>query len=218
MATTPIEMIQGVTGKEIAVYGSEYDNSQIDQKGFLKVLLTYFKYQDPFEAEDISKFIDNTVKLRELEVMKNFEDSVKVLNDNNTLFLNTTNLIGKKIVYKGDRTYIESGKGSVEFVPKKNAQYATVYLYDADDNIVAQKEFTDVQATKRYQFVVDDPNIVDGYYRVSVVAKNGDERVDSDIYATALVSGIQKDGGDILVLFDKSSIKISDIVQIGGER
>ncbi len=218
MATTPIDMIKSVTGKEIAVYKEDYDNSQIDQEGFLKVLLTYFQYQDPFEAEDISKFIDNTVKLRELEVMKNFEDSVQALNDNNTLFLNTTNLIGKKVVYKGDETYIENGKGSVGFELKKRAQYATVYLYDAQDNIVAQKEFNNLEARKKYKFVIDDPQIADGYYKVSVVAKNGDEKVDSDIYATALVSGIQKDGSDILVLFKKGSIKISDIVEIGGEK
>ncbi len=216
MATAPIDTIQGVTGKEIAVYEANYDNSQIDQEGFLQILLASFQYQDPFEAEDISKFIDNTVKLQELEVMKNFEDSVQTLNDNNTLFFNSTNLIGTKVMYSGNETYIENGKSNIEFKVKEDAQQATVYVYDDQENIVAQKDFTDLNTLEKYEFAIDDPKIADGYYKVSVIANNGDERVDTEIYSTALVEGIQKDGVDILALYDKGVIKINDIVEIGG--
>ena len=216
MATAPIDTIQGVTGKEIAVYEANYDNSQIDQEGFLQILLASFQYQDPFEAEDISKFIDNTVKLQELEVMKNFEDSVQTLNDNNTLFFNSTNLIGTKVMYSGNETYIENGKSNIEFKVKEDAQQATVYVYDEQENIVAQKDFTDLNTLEKYEFIIDDPKIADGYYTVSVVASNGDERVDAEVYSTALVNGIQKDGVDILALYDKGVIKINDIVEIGG--
>ena len=216
MATPPIDTIKGMAGKDISVFRADFDNSQIDQEGFLKILLTSFKYQDPFEAQDISKFIENTVKLRELEVMKRFEDSVKALNDNNTLFLNTTNLIDKKVVYKGNETYIEAGKGRVEFIVKKDVSHANIYIYDDNDNVVAQKEFSDLKAGQKYSFDIDDEGIADGYYKVSVVAKDGDEPIKSEIFSTALVKGIQKDGSSILALFDKGNIKISDIIKIGG--
>ena len=148
--------------------------------------------------------------------MKNFEDSVQTLNDNNTLFFNSTNLIGTKVMYSGNETYIENGKSSVEFKVKEDAQQATVYIYDDQENIVAQKDFTNLNTLETYEFTIDDPSIADGYYKVSVVASNGDERVDTEVYSTALVNGIQKDGADILALYDRGVIKINDIVEIGG--
>ena len=223
MAIENIDTLQGFAGKDIKVYDANYDNSKMDQEGFFKVLLTSFQYQDPFETQDISKFIDNTVKLRELEVMKKFEDAVSALNDNNTLFLNTTNLIDKKVLYKGDETLVEDGETEVEFIPKKDASYATVYLYDKNHKVVAQETFKNLHANQRYTFKLSDSNvelsdtgISDGYYKVSVVAKDGEKSISSDIYSTAKVTGIQKDSGDIFALYDKGSISLSDIERIGG--
>ncbi len=216
MALENIDTIQGIAGKDIKVYDANYDNSKVDQEGFLKVLLTSFQFQDPFETQDISKFIDNTVKLRELEVMKNFEDAVKSLDSNNTLFLNTTNLIDKKVQYQGDWTLVEGGKSEVGFIPKRDANQATLYIYDENNDVVAQKEFQNLQAGQRYDFALEDEEIPDGYYKVSVVAKDKDKDVPVDTYATAKVTGIQKDGADIVALFDKGTIKIDDLEKIGG--
>ncbi|SMC09293.1 flagellar hook assembly protein FlgD [Nitratiruptor tergarcus] len=216
MATSAIDTLQGLSGKEIKVYDANYDNSQIDQEGFLKVLLTSFQYQDPFEAQDITKFIDNTVKLRELEVMKNFEDSVNALNNNNTLFMNATNLIGKKVLYEGDNTFVQNGKSEVQFSLKKDANHAVVYLSNEEGDIVAKKEYSDLKANEKYIFEVDDETIEDGYYRVSVVAKEGEERVDAKVKATALVTGIEKDGANIVAIYDKGTIDIANIEKIGG--
>ncbi|BCD61866.1 flagellar basal-body rod modification protein FlgD [Nitratiruptor sp. YY08-26] len=216
MATSAIDTLQGLSGKEIKVYDANYDNSQIDQEGFLKVLLTSFQYQDPFEAQDITKFIDNTVKLRELEVMKNFEDSVNALNNNNTLFMNATNLIGKKVLYKGDNTYVLNGKSEVQFSLKKDANYAVVYLSNKEGEIVAKKEYSDLKANEKYVFEVNDETIEDGYYKVSVVAQEGEERVDAKVKATALVIGIEKDGANIVAIYDKGTIDIANIEKIGG--
>lgn len=211
-----IESIKSITGKEISVYDANYDNSQIDQEGFLKVLLTSFQYQDPFEAQDISKFIDNTIKLRELEVMKNFEDSVKMLTNNNTLFLNTTNLIDKTILYKGDRTFVNNGETEVEFTLKEDASEATLYLYNEDGDVVAQKDFNDLQAGRVYRFELKNNDIENGYYKVSIVAKNGDNTVDTIIKSTAYVTGVEKKDDKIVLLFQNGQIALNDVERIGG--
>lgn len=216
MAIEAIDTITGVNGKEIKVYDANYDQSQMDQEGFLKVLLTSFQYQDPFETQDINKFIENTVKLRELEVMRGFEDSVSMLNDNNTLFFNTTNLIDKNVLYKGNETYVENGKSEIAFELAEDAPQATVYIYDEEGEVVATKEFTTLNAHQRYSFELDDPEIADGYYEVSVVAKSGEEKIDATVYSTAKITGVQKDGLDILALFEKGQIKINEIEKIGG--
>ncbi len=216
MPLEALSTIQGVSGKEIPVYGANFDNSQMDQEDFLKVLLTSFAYQDPFETQDISKFIDNTVKLRELEIMKNFEDSVQALSGNDALLLNATNLIGKNIKYEGDRVYVANGRGHVEFKPLQAADSATVYLYDVSGNVVAQKSFTDLQPNSTYNFDIVDSGIDDGYYRVSVIAKKGEEPVEVKLYSEAKVEGVEKGDEGIVALVDGQKISIADIVKIGG--
>ncbi len=216
MAVENIDTIQGMAGHSIKVYDANYDNSKMDQEGFLKVLLTSFQFQDPFETQDIAKFIDNTVKLRELEVMKNFEDAVKSLDNNNTLFFNTANLIDKKVLYKGDETLVEEGKSEVEFIPKRDAAQATLYLFDKEDNIVAQKEYTNLHANQKYTFKLEDNQVPDGYYRVSVVAKNGEEKVESEVMSTAKVTGIERDKGDLWVLYERGKVSLNDLERIGG--
>ena len=216
MATEALSTIKGVSGIEIPVYDVNYDNSQMDQEGFLKVLLTSFAYQDPFETQDISKFIDNTVKLRELEIMKNFEDSVQSLSGNDALLLNATNLIGKKVMYEGDKVYVENGRGYAEFRPAETADSATAYLYDASGNVVAQKSFTNLQPNATYSFEIEDTGIQDGYYSVSVVAKRGEEPVKVTVYSEAKVDGVEKRQEGIMALVDGEKVSLADIVKIGG--
>ncbi len=216
MAIDTLSTIKSVTGREIAVHDANFDNAQMDQEGFLKVLLTSFSYQDPFETQDISKFIDNTVKLRELEIMKNFEDSVAALSNNDALFLNATNLIGQQVFYQGDVAYVHNGKTYVEFSVKENADKATIYLYDKDGDVVAKKDFSDLQAGSRYSFDLDASDVADGYYRVSVVAKRAQNPVDALIFSTAKVEGIQKDQNSIVAIVDGKKIDINNIIKIGG--
>ena len=217
MGTESIGAVEGFGGKTIDIYDADYDNSEMDQEGFLEVLLTSFKYQDPFETEDISKFIDNTVKLRELEIMKNFEDSVASLHNNNTLFLNATNLIDKDVVYKGDKIYIEEGRGYVEFVPMEDAKEAELYIYDDDGKLVAQKSFTDLKAGQKYSFTLEDETVADGFYTVNVAAASQSDSVNVEIYPQAKVEGIEKDSSDILAVIGGEKFKVEDIVKIGGQ-
>ncbi|MRJ02205.1 MAG: flagellar hook capping protein [Epsilonproteobacteria bacterium] len=211
-----ITTIQSISGKEIAVYDANYDNSQMDQEGFLEVLLTSFQYQDPFETQDISKFIDNTVKLHELEIMNAFEESVEGLNNNNTLFLTATNLIGKEVLYQGEKSYVEGGETHIEFQLPKEADVATLYLYDSEGRVVAERSFTDLVPNQRYTFDLEDETVADGYYRVSVVAKKETTPVEATIYSTARVDGIEKDGADIVALIDDAKVPVSEIMKIGG--
>lgn len=217
MTGNTIGSIQGINGKEIRVFDANYDNSQMDQKGFLKVLLANFKYQDPFQMQDIGKFIDNTLKLRELEVMNAFENSVKNFNDPAQMLIEASNMIGKKVVYSGDTTYIENGKSYIDFTLKEPANTATVYVYDKEGNIVDEQSFQNLQAAKTYSFEIDNSELADGYYRVSVVAKKANKEIPIDTqHATALVTGIQRGSEGIDVLYENGAVAIKDIMKIGG--
>ena len=215
MALSSISHMESFSGKDIKVYGADYDNSQMDQEGFLKVLLAAFSYQDPFEAQDISKFIDNTVKLKQLESYNNFEKSVQKLASNDALFLNATNMIGKKVAYEGTETYVENGQSHVTFIPQNDASFGVVYIYNVNNEIVAKKEFQNLQAGKEYAFTVNDENIPDGYYHVSVQLKNGDAPIKATTYAQAYITGVERDEKGIVATFEKGAITIDKITKIG---
>jgi len=208
--------IQSIGGKEIPVYNTDYDNAQMDQGDFLKVLLASFAYQDPFETQDIAKFIDNTVKLRELEVMKGFEDAISMFNSNNTLFLNAANMIGQKVLYEGDRTLVENGLSRVAFNVDGPADVVELYLYDGDGKVVDKKVFTDIEPGTKNFYTFSDNGLQDGYYKVGIIAKKGEESLKSYLYATAKIEGVEKEGNDIVFLYDGGKLSLDSIQSIGG--
>lgn len=213
-----IDSVTGFTGEQIKVVDANYDNSRMDQEDFLKVLLANFKYQDPFDAQDISKFIEDTLGLRQLEVMNNFENAVNSLvsGGSSTLLLQASNLIDEKVIYEGNTTYIENGKSQIEFKLAENADIVTIYIYDENSEVVKSETFFDLNLGKLYPYTIDDPSIENGYYSVSVVAKKDDKSIDSTIYSTALVKGIERKDNDIVALFEHGEINLDMIKQIGG--
>ena len=218
MAIEPLTTVQGYTGQEINVYDENFDNSKMDQEDFLKVLLANFKYQDPFEAQDIDKFIDNTIKLRELEVLNNFEKSVNTLSGGTEQLLSAANLIGKKVLYDGGTTYVANGKSHVEVKLDQKADFLGVYLYDENGNIVYKKELNDTFLPDEYiPFDIDDPNLQDGVYKVGIVAKNGEESVQSSIRSIGLVKeAMRGDQGIVLSINDNENIALDNVYSIGG--
>ncbi len=212
------DSITSVTGKDIAVHDVNYDNSKMNKEDFLKVLMANFQYQDPFKAQDISQFIDDTLNLRQLETMNKFEKAVDTLTSgsSSTLLLQASNLIDQKVFYEGDKTYIQSGSGEVKFKLDSDATNAKLIISDKDGNVVKEKDFTNLQGDKIYKYDIDDSSLKDGYYNVSVVAKNGENSIKPTIYSTAMITGIKRDNNNIVALYEYGDIDLNSITQIGG--
>ena len=218
MALDGINTIKGIDGRDIKVVDANYDNSKMKNDDFLKVLLADLQWQDPLEAKDISQFIDNTVKLRQMEVLNNFQDTVDLLknvNQTNAL-LYASNLINKQVVYEGSETYVKNGKSLVSFKLDQNAENVTVTVLDKNGNVVESQTFQNLQADKIYPFEIDNPTLPDGYYTVYVDAKNGKDAVSSTIYSKGIVESVEKDGNEIYAVLNNQKIEIDKISQIGG--
>jgi len=206
------------TKKEIKIVENGYDNSKMKNDDFLKVLLADLKWQDPLEAKDISQFINNTVKLRQMEVLNNFQKTVELLkkvNQTNAL-LYASNLIGKKVNYEGNQTYVQNGKSHVSFKLDKNADTVNITIMDKDGNVVETKNFQNLKANKEYPFEIDNPDLQDGYYTIYIEAKNGENSIKSTIYSYGYVESVEKDNDKIYVSINNKKIEIDKISQIGG--
>ena len=218
MALDTNNTITGIAGNEIKVVQAGYDNSKMENEDFLKVLLTDLQWQDPLEAKDISEFIANTVKLREMEVLNDFQSTVELLksvNETNSL-LYASSLIGKTIMYEGNQTYIKNGQGKAIFSLEENADTATVTIMDKDGNVVESKTFTNLQAGTEYPFEIDNPALQDGYYTVYVNAQKGDISVKAKIFSYANVDYVEREDGKVYVSFGNTKVELNKVSQIGG--
>ncbi len=204
--------------KEPKVVDKNYDNSKMSNQDFLKVLLADLQWQDPLEAKDISDFINNSVKLREMEVLNDFQKTIEMLkavNESNALLFGSS-LIGKKIFYEGNATYVKDGKSTVQFQLEDNADVVDIIVMDNSGKTIESKTFNNVAGNQKISFQIDNPDIPDGYYTVYVEARKGNQKIKADVYSQALVESILREDGKIKAVFGNNKVDIDAIVQIGG--
>jgi flagellar basal-body rod modification protein FlgD len=203
------------TSNKPKVVDANYDNSKMSRNDFLKVLLADLKWQDPLNAKDISDFIDNSVKLRQMESL----DSIQKLVDTLSMFTNSiiyaSSMIGKKVKYEGNQTYVSQGQSSIEFKLNAPAQNVKVTLVDSNGNIVEQKEFTNLNGNTTYPLSIENQNLKDGYYKVLVSAKDSaGKEVQATIYSTGIVNGIVKDNGSLSAKINNVNVSLDKILEI----
>ena len=202
----------------VKVVGPDYDNSKMSKEQFLKVLLATIQWQDPLQAENISDFINNTVKLREMEVLNSFENSVEELEKSlksNDLFY-ASSFIGKEVLYSGNKTYVSGGKGKFYFDLEKPAASVEISIEDSSGNVVERKIFSDLSSGS-YPVEIDNPSLADGYYTVSAVAKDSDGNpVDVNVESYALVDGVRKSENGVFLLTSVDQIPLENVIGIGG--
>ncbi|WP_029521956.1 flagellar hook capping FlgD N-terminal domain-containing protein [Persephonella sp. KM09-Lau-8] len=204
--------------KKPQIVDAGYDNAKMKNEDFLKVLLADLAWQDPLNAKDISDFISNTVKLRQMEVLNDFQKTVDLLkkaNEANSL-LYASNLIGKKIFYEGNYTYVENGKSKVKFKLEDNADFVKVTVLDKDGKVVESESFSNLEGGKEYPFEIDNPDLQNGYYTVYVEAKKGKQAVKATLISEGYVESVLKSKDGIKVLVHNDEIDLNSIVQIGG--
>jgi len=204
-----------VTSNKPKVVDANYDNSKMSQNDFLKVLLADLKWQDPMNAKDISDFIDNSVKLRQMESLDVIQKLVDTLSTFTNSIVNASSMIGKKVKYEGNQTYVSQGQSNIEFKLNAPAQNVKVSLVDSNGNIVEQKEFTNLNGNTAYPLSIENQNLTDGYYKVLVSAKDSaGNDVQATIYSTGIVNGILKDNGSLSAKINNVNVSLDKILEI----
>ncbi|WP_457634769.1 flagellar hook assembly protein FlgD [Persephonella sp.] len=204
--------------KKPEIVGAGYDNSKMENEDFLKVLLADLAWQDPLDAKDISEFINNTVKLRQMEVLNDFQETVKMLEEASEVnsLLYASNLIGKKVYYEGIYTYVENGKSQVKFKLEDSADIVKVTVMDQNGNVVEEETFSNLEGNKEYPFEIDNPSLTDGYYTVYIEAKKGEETVKATLISEGIAESVLRSSEGIKIIIHNNEINLNSIVQIGG--
>ncbi|GAB6066534.1 flagellar hook assembly protein FlgD [Aquifex pyrophilus] len=146
------------------------DVSSMSAQDFLKIYLETLRYQDPFNQTDISKSLDDMVKINQVKYfteMKQFLESLKLWMNQMT-FLNTVNLIGKEFIFKTD--ILDTIKRDTYYIVSDDDKgEVSVRIYDGDEVI---KEFR--LELKRGINELDVSSLPDGQFTVKVF-KEGNE-------------------------------------------
>jgi len=199
------------------VVDANYDNSQMSNSDFLKVLLADLQWQNPLDAKDITDTINNTVKLREIELMDKFSKALDSFSNGGNSLLSVANLIGKKIMYEGNQTYFQNGKSDIQINLESPASSISINILDQNGNLVDSKELTNIGNQTNINYTLQNSSLPDGYYTVQITAKDSNgNNINANLLSSAVVEKISKQNNNIMVGFNNNFISLDKIMEIGG--
>jgi len=199
--------------REPKVVGPDYVQSfdNLSAQDFMKIYLETLRFQDPFRQQDISKSIEDVVRLNQIRFftdMKLFMDSFTTWM-NQLTFLQTINLIGKDFVFASDRL---DNTGGVQYylVSGERVEGVTVQILDGDEVV---KEFT--MDLERGLNPLDLSDLPTGQYSVRVLKEEFDvSGVQLGFRDTVQSVGIL--GGELLLeLASGRQISAGQIIYVG---
>lgn len=113
-------------------YVQSFDNMSANE--FMKIYLETLKFQDPFKQQDLSKSLEDVVKLNQVKFytdMKGFMDNF-VAWMNQVTFMQTINLIGKEFVFASDTLDTVKG-GEYYILSGERVRGVTAKIYDGEE-------------------------------------------------------------------------------------
>lgn len=122
--------------QEPKIVGPDYVQSfdTMSANDFMKVYLETLKYQDPFKQQDLSKSLEDVVRLNQVRFymdMKGFMDNFTAWM-NQITFMQTVNLIGKEFVFATDTLDTLKG-GDYQILSGERVRGVSVKIYDGDE-------------------------------------------------------------------------------------
>jgi flagellar basal-body rod modification protein FlgD len=105
----------------------------LTSEDFLKIYMETLRYQDPFQTQDLSKMLDDMVKLNQVRFfndMRSFTEGLKALFTQSTL-ISSLSLVGKDVIFSTEEVDTVKG-GQYYLLSPENISQATVKFFDGD--------------------------------------------------------------------------------------
>ncbi|WP_448584144.1 flagellar hook assembly protein FlgD [Thermocrinis sp.] len=105
----------------------------LNSEDFLKIYLETLRYQDPFQAQDLSKMLDDMVKLNQVRFfndIRSFTEGIKAIFNQSTL-ISSLALVGKDVVFSVDDVNTLK-EGQYSLVSSENINGAVIKFFDGD--------------------------------------------------------------------------------------
>jgi len=203
-----------VNQKEVKILPKDYVQSveNMSATDFLKIYLETLRYQDPFNQTDISKSLDDMVKINQIKYfteMKQFLESLKAWMNQMT-FLNTATLIGKEFIFKTD--VLDTIKRDKYYIlSPENVDGAKVRIYDGDELIKEIK-----MDLKKGLNELDVSDLPKGQFSVKILS--GDNEITGwQLGFKDKINAVSILNGDLYLEISEGNLISSDkIIYVGG--
>lgn len=184
----------------------------LTSEDFLKIYMETLRYQDPFEAQDLSKMLDDMVKLNQVKFfndMRSFTEGLKALFNQSTL-ISSLSLVGKDVIFSTEEVNTVNG-GQYYLLSPEDLSQATVKFFDGDQVV---KEIN--MDLKKGLNELNLDGLPKGQFKVKVF-KEGleDPSVQLGIKDTIRAAAVMN-GQLLFELLDGSMIDPSKIIYLGG--
>ena len=184
----------------------------LTSEDFLKIYMETLRYQDPFQAQDLSKMLDDMVKLNQVRFfndMRSFTEDLKALFNQSTL-ISSLSLVGKDVIFSTEEVNTVKG-GQYYLLSSENISQATVKFFDGDQ--VVKEIRIDLKKGLNELNLDDLPR---GQFQVKVF-KDGLEYPNVQLGIKGSIKAAAIMGGQLLFeLLDGSMIDPSKIIYLGG--
>jgi flagellar basal-body rod modification protein FlgD len=184
----------------------------LTSEDFLKIYIETLRYQDPFQSQDLSKMLDDMVKLNQVKFfndIRSFTESLKALFNQSTL-ISSLSLVGKDIIFSTEEVNTVKG-GQYYLLSPEDVSQATVKFFDGDQ-VVKEIRIDLRKGLNELNF----DGLPKGQFRVKVF-KDGLEYPNVQLGIKGSIKAAAVMNGQLLFeLLDGSMIDPSKIIYLGG--
>lgn len=184
----------------------------LTSEDFLKIYMETLRYQDPFQAQELSKMLDDMVKLNQVRFfndIRSFTEGLRALFNQSTL-ISSLSLVGKDVIFSTEEVNTVKGEQYYLLSPEDVSQ-ATVKFFDGDQ--VVKEIRIDL---KKGLNELNLDGLPGGQFQVKVF-KDGLEYPNVQLGIKGSIKAASIMGGQLLFeLLDGSMIDPSKIIYLGG--
>lgn len=222
-----VESISGLQGLNKTKFVTAKDKNSIDKDGFMKLLLTQLRHQDPMSPLESHELASQLAQFTSVEQLFNINEkldrNLEVEYNLNQAIGNSlsTTIVGKDLRAIGNELYVgEEGTSDIIYELSESAANISISIYDSTGNLVR----TDILGKERagthiYNWDGKDDHgnkIADGIYTFSVSATNpqGTELPVSTFMGGHISGVLFGDNGNTEFLVGGLRISVADVVRI----
>lgn len=172
------------TSSAIANYTSSATGSNsLNEADFLELLVAQLEHQDPLDPQSNTEFVAQMAQFSSLEqqTVTNEKLDAVISSGADVERAAAFDLLDQQVVVKADSFHLKGDEVDLGISLADDASEVSVEITDAEDNVVATLEFSDLDAGDTY-FNWDGCDaagnpLPEGQYNLAVTAKNGETEV-----------------------------------------
>lgn len=200
--------------------------SEMGQQQFLQLLVAQMRNQDPINPVDGADFASQLAQFNSVEQLIDVNSGLKTLQSSQDIMsASLTNsmaatLTGKQVRALSNEVILDAEAGSdINFKLRSAAEDVEIVIRDSSGTEVRREALNSLPSGDS-SWTWDGKNnsgerLGEGNYQVEVVAKNGDEQVNSLLFIEGVAEKVRFSGEGVFLSVNGIEIPIGDVEEVG---